>query len=117
MTAPNFPHKFREGFLKHNNNKEYLNRYLAEKFTSNHSGSKKLFIIYGSDIQITVSLLLFHYYCFMNLVLTHLFPMHLFFGFLSFQGVEKECIGNEWVFDCTTDQLDMLLNKSGNGTK
>ena len=30
MTAPNFPHKFRECFLKHSNNKEYLNQYLAE---------------------------------------------------------------------------------------
>lgn len=53
----NFPDKF-QGVLKQNDNKEYLNRYLAEDFQSLQSDSKKLTITYGNNIKTTDTSLL-----------------------------------------------------------
>ena len=44
------PNKFRESFLKNNDNKERLNMFLAEKFISLHRGESKLTITKGSSI-------------------------------------------------------------------
>ena len=48
--STNFPPKMREDFLKNAENKESLNRYLASKFMTFHSGSKILTITYGNTI-------------------------------------------------------------------
>ena len=49
-----FPEKMREDFLKHSENKEQLNRYLAEKFMDFHTSStKSLTITHGDTVKST----------------------------------------------------------------
>ena len=45
-----FPNNFKDSFLKHNNNKERLNLFLADKFSKDHQGEIKLTITKGTGI-------------------------------------------------------------------